>query len=204
MVPGDPELSSRRMIAVNTSRNAEGVSRQALQFFGLAILAIGFACLLTYGLCRLAGKSGNSQPVLFPPAFGVSTLILLMGSYSLHRAVKFVRLERQGMFRTWLLNSLLLGTLFMGVQSYALWSMFPAERAHETASLGVAAFVLCLATLHGLHFVVALLFVVLVISRTWADRYDHEYYWGVRACAWFWHFLGLVWCAILAVIAIAL
>ena len=52
-------------------------------------------------------------------------------------------------------------------------------------------------------FVVATLFLSLVAVRTFADRYDHEYYWGVSVVAWFWHALGIVWLAILAVFAIA-
>jgi cytochrome c oxidase subunit III len=30
-----------------------------------------------------------------------------------------------------------------------------------------------------------------------SDRYDHEYYWGVKICALFWHALGIVWLVIL-------
>lgn len=186
------------------ARNADGTSRQALQFFGLATVAIGIAVVLFWLLCRRCGRLPTVERVLFPPAFAVSSTLLLLGSFSLHRAVIFVRIEKQRIFRFCLIMSLFLGSLFMGVQGYALWLIFPIERAYETATLGVTAFILCLATLHGLHFLVAVLFVAFIISRTWADRYDHEYHWGVQICAWFWHFLVIVWIAIMAVIAIAL
>lgn len=186
------------------ARNADGISRQALQFFALAIVAMGFAAILFGLLCRFLGKPHIEEQVLFPPAFAVSSALLVLGSFSLHRAVVFVRVEKQRQFRFWLIVSLFLGSLFMGVQSYALWLIFPTERAYETATLGVSAFVLCLTTLHGLHFGVAVLFVAFTISRARANRYDHEYHWGVQACAWFWHFLVVVWVAIMAVIAIAL
>lgn len=186
------------------ARNADGISRQALQFFALATVTIGIAAILFWFLYRLLGKPHTGEQVLFPPAFAVSSALLLLGSFSLHRAIFFVRIEKQRQFRFWLIVSLVLGSLFMGTQSYALWLIFPNERAYETATLGVSAFVLCLTTLHGLHFGVAVLFVAFTISRAWADRYDHEYNWGVQACAWFWHFLVIVWIAIMAVIAIAL
>ena len=186
------------------ARNADGISRQALQFFALATVAIGLAAILFWLLSRLFGKPQTAEQILFPPAFAVSTTLLLLGSFSLHRAVGFVRIEKQRPFRFWLIVSLLLGSLFMGVQTYALWLIFPTERAYETATLGVSAFVLCLTTLHGLHFGVAMLFVAFTISRAWADRYDHEYNWGVQACAWFWHFLVVVWIGVMVVIAIAL
>ena len=67
----------------------------------------------------------------------------------------------------------------------------------------MTAFVLALASLHAMHVIVATLFLSLVTVRTFAERYDHEYYWGVSVVAWFWHGLGIVWLAILAVFAIA-
>jgi heme/copper-type cytochrome/quinol oxidase subunit 3 len=57
--------------------------------------------------------------------------------------------------------------------------------------------------LHGMHFVVALLFLCHITVQAMADRYDHEYYWGVTVCAWFWHALGVAWVAILFVMLIA-
>ena len=185
-------------------RRAEGLSRQARHFFGVSLLAIGIATLLTWLMCRYLGRPTSTEPILFPKAFAFSTILLFFGSYSLNRSIQFVRIEKQAKFRFWLVTGLVTGALFMGIQSYGLWSMFPPQRAADEASRGVSGFVLCLATLHGLHFLIAVLFVAFVLARTFADRYDHEYYWGVRYCAWFWHFLGIVWMAILAVIAIAL
>lgn len=184
-------------------RNAEGISRQALQFFGVSLASLLVAAALMLLFCRSFGKPLGGA-VLFPRAFVVSSVFLFAGSATLQRAVAAVRVEKQMHFRNWLVTSLGLGTLFVAVQGYALWSLFPSERVAEAATLGATAFILCLAALHGIHFIVAVLCVALVISRSWADRYDHEYYWGVRVCAWFWHILGIVWVAILAVIAIAL
>ena len=55
------------------------------------------------------------------------------------------------------------------------------------------------AVLHVLHFTVAMMFLVYVMLRSFQDRYDHEYYFGVTVCTWFWHVLGIVWVAILLV-----
>jgi heme/copper-type cytochrome/quinol oxidase subunit 3 len=42
-----------------------------------------------------------------------------------------------------------------------------------------------------------------VTLSAFADRYDHEYCWGVSFAAWCWHVLGVVWLAILFVFAMA-
>ena len=59
-----------------------------------------------------------------------------------------------------------------------------------------------IAALHGMHFVIALLFLSYVTVQAFADRYDHEYFFGVTVCSWFWHLLAVVWCAILVVMMI--
>lgn len=173
-----------------------------MRFFLLSLSAILFAGCVTWGLIRMFGRSAATGGSI-PAAFVVSTLLLGMGSFAMSRAERCVRMERQRPFRRWLLIGFVIGTLFMGVQSYALWSWFPTERSPE-ASLGAVPFILTAAALHGLHFLVAVMFVAFVLSRAWADRYDHEYHWGVAICGWFWHALGILWLVILGVIGISM
>lgn len=175
----------------------------ALQFFGLAVTTFSLAIGITYSLMQILGRAETGSELSFPPAFAVSTLLLAVGSWSMDRSIRFVRVEKQLLFRKWLLIGLGFGVLFIGVQSYGLWAMFPADRSAEAASLGALGFVIALSTLHGLHFLVAVLFSSFVVAQSWNDRYDHEYYWGVWFCTWFWHGLGIVWIAILAIFAIA-
>ncbi len=52
--------------------------------------------------------------------------------------------------------------------------------------------------------VVAVLVLVYVIVQGLSNRYDHEYYWGVVVCTYFWHALGWVWLCILGASLIAL
>lgn len=178
-------------------------SQQALRFFALSTATILAASGVAAALMRIFGRSPGTA-FHFPAAFGASTVLLIAGSVNLHGALRAVRRERQQRFRKRLLLSLGWGLLFMGVQTYALWTIVPAERSPEDASTGVAPFVLMLAFLHGLHFLVATLFVSYVYVQALAGRYDHEYYWGVSVCTWFWHFLGIAWVAILAVYSIVL
>ncbi len=142
--------------------------------------------------------------MVFHPAFGVSSLLLLAGSCCLSQSLVAVKQERQAAFRQWLLRGLVAGGLFTAVQSYGLWAISPFERGADAASRGVRPFILLLCTLHVLHFLVAIMSLSYVTVQARADKYDHEYHWGVTVCSYFWHFLGVVWVGVLAVIAIAL
>jgi cytochrome c oxidase subunit 3 len=185
------------------NRHAAGQSRTAVRFFLLACSAFGIAVSIAVGLGELFGRPGARTHFWAPPAFAVSTLLLIAGSIAMSKAVSAVRREKQRRFRRQLHVALGAGTLFMGVQAYGLWTLLPAERAVGDASLGATPFVLMFAALHALHLSVAVLFLAFVNTRAHEDRYDHEYYWGVRVCAWFWHALGIAWMFILIIVGFA-
>ncbi len=186
-----------------SARHAVGESQRALKFFVIALVAALLACSLASLLALLLGRTVEPGTRLFPVAFLVTTALLASGSVALQRALAFVKLEKQKPFRRWLWIGWLIGIAFVGVQSYALWCILPPDRSSQAAQAGATTFILALATLHALHFVVALLFVSFVIVLAMSDRYDHEYHWGVTFCAGFWHFLGLAWLVVLAIISIA-
>uniref|UniRef100_A0A7C4LME4 Heme-copper oxidase subunit III family profile domain-containing protein n=1 Tax=Schlesneria paludicola TaxID=360056 RepID=A0A7C4LME4_9PLAN len=176
-------------------------SRQAVQFFGVALASFTAALGLGWGLATVCPPSSFPRAV-FPPIFALSTVVLGLGSLALSRAVEAVRGERQQLFRRRLRWALYAGILFVGAQFSGLrWLI--ARQAPEEAATGVGPFVAVVASLHAVHFIVALLFLAFVLVRAAAGRYDHEYYWGVTVCAWFWHVLGVAWLVVLGVMALA-
>lgn len=168
-------------------------------------LVVSVALLsLTIGCGRmlmLAMPPGQWPQLRFPPVFALSTFALLLGSHALARAMAAVRQERQPEFCRWLLRAAGWGSLFVALQMAGLNWLFQRQVPDETA-IGEQSFVAVFATLHALHFSAALLFLAYVLVQAWSNRYDHEYYWGVVVCAWFWHLLALAWLAVLAVIVI--
>ncbi|MCA9080161.1 MAG: hypothetical protein KDA58_06355 [Planctomycetaceae bacterium] len=185
------------------TRYYEGMSQLVLRFFLIAVCAFTAAWAVTYLLMMQFPRHTIGSGLRFPLMFIPTSVLLILGSITLERAILFVRVERQRLYRRWLLITLGLGSLFMGMQTFALWSMFPEHRAPGDASMEATAFALALAALHALHFLIAVLSVSWITARSLSDRYDHEYYWGVRCCAWFWHGLGVIWMAILFVFTVA-
>jgi cytochrome c oxidase subunit 3 len=186
-----------------TIRYVNTQSRFALRYFVTCLAVFGAGGGLGYLLIHWARPGPVADRLVFPTAFWCSTVLLAAGSVWLHRALHHVRLERQRRFRRSLGLALAAGMAFVAVQSYALWCLLKTQDPADVAT-GVGAFVFVLAFLHGLHFSVALLFLAFVMLSALADRYDHEYYWGVTVCTYFWHVLVVAWSAILAVCAIAL
>lgn len=177
-------------------------SQFAVCYFFASVAVFLVSGAMAYSLVQFVEFEPTQGQLTFPRAFFVSSILLVIGSFSLHRALFCVQRERQQPFRRSLLIANLAGAFFVGVQIYGLRCML-LNQIPSDASTGANAFTFVFAALHGLHFIVAVMFLVFVTLRALADRYDHEYYWGVTVCTWFWHTLGIVWIAILAVFAIA-
>jgi len=173
----------------------------AIRFF-VASLAVLASALLVGALLIAAMPPAVFPSVRFPPAFAASTVAVLLGSLFLNRALGCVRRERQPEFRRQLVLALAAGALFVAIQMSAL-NWLVQRQAPQEVPTGETAFVTVMAALHALHFIVALLFLVFVTVQAHAHRYDHEYYWGVLVCSWFWHALTVLWLAVLGVVAIA-
>jgi heme/copper-type cytochrome/quinol oxidase subunit 3 len=101
------------------------------------------------------------------------------------------------------LLSLAFASAFVAVQGYGLWAIDKGARNPAASQLGVHGFVIMLTALHGMHFIVAQSILLWVTLSAFADRYDHEYFWGVTFAKWFWHALGIIWVGILFVFTIA-
>jgi cytochrome c oxidase subunit 3 len=171
--------------------------------FILASAGVYATCLsLAAALIHLLPSHVAPGQVVFPSAFWVTTLLLAIGSGSLQYGVSCVRRERQKAFRRSLLVALVSGTLFVGIQIYGLLCLI-GNQLPDDVQTGANAFIVVIVALHAMHLSLALLFLIWVTLSALADRYDHEYSWGVTLCAWFWHGLGIVWLCILAILAIA-
>lgn len=177
-------------------------SRMAVRFIVVSAVIYAAAISLAAALIHFLPEHVNPGRVVFPAAFWFTTALLAIGSGSLQYGVSCVRRERQKAFRQSLLVALVAGTLFVGIQMYGLVCLM-RNQVPDDVQTGANAFIIVIGALHAIHFSLALLFLVWVTLSALADRYDHEYSWGVALCAWFWHGLGIVWLGILLILTIA-
>ena len=186
-----------------SSRWAEHQSSLAHRFF-LATVGQAVVCiLLALALAQLLGAPESTERLRLPRAFQVATLFLFLGSWFLHRAQGWVRIERQREFRRSLLLALGSAVLFVGIQTYGLWGFVKGTADYHDPQLNTHGFVFMFTALHAMHFLVAQSVLLWVTLAAFRDRYDHEYYLGVTFACWFWHILGIAWLAILWVFSVA-
>lgn len=132
-----------------------------------------------------------------PAAFLISTLCLLVISGLVHLATRTVRRDRHHSTSGLLLASGIAATVFMAIQCEAMSQLLGGPALSGGTGKGVAGMVVVLALLHALHVAGGVIALGIVSLRSLRGRYDHERHWPVDICVGYWHFLGVVWLAML-------
>jgi heme/copper-type cytochrome/quinol oxidase subunit 3 len=200
----------------------------ALFLAALAMLFIGG--MLGYVLIRAMHPENVHGTVHLPRSLWISTMLMLISSYTIHMAMNAVRRERQELFRTYLAATILFASLFVVVQTPAMVKLYrdqTVKNAQREAAMKQAppavlpgpsasyedeiikvnrsvpfdALVMVLILIHALHVVGGLAGLGMVTYNATKSRYDHENYAGVRNTVWYWHFLDIIWIAMFTVIS---
>jgi cytochrome c oxidase subunit III len=184
---------------------------QAKWFFYVFIASLGMffaASLITYLNIRslsfrpleqavpgtgMARDSAFYQSLRVPNAFWLSTMILVLHSWLLHRAVTNVHRERQIDFRRHLLFAWWTAVAFLVAQGYGMVQLWNQHFSQSDGSTKVFGMSFTLSFIHALHVLGGVIFLGFILSQAFRGRYDHERHWPVDNCAGYWHFLGVVW-----------
>jgi cytochrome c oxidase subunit III len=195
-----------RQLDLHPSRRALTIGMWLL-LAALSMLFIAGMVLYSMFRFRIFGAVAPA-PVELPPATWASTAILLLGSFTMHRAVVNVRIERLSQLRRWLYVSCALAVLFLMVQTPCMIELWRTHRAAAAAvnmnssiaqPLPLDGLVFCLILLHALHVIGGIIAMSIVMTNVYGGRYDHESYMGIRHAALYWHFLDVVWLTMFAV-----
>lgn len=187
-------------IKLITSR--QDVYRAKLIFYlFLASLGVFFcAGLVSYWVIRTQSFQPISREYLsltLPVSFWISTIALIFVSGFLQCSVWCIRREYQVAFRRWLIGAWIAALAFLAIQYFGMTSLLSTHFTQTDGSTKVYGICFTMAFLHALHVVGGLVFLGWVILQGFRSRYDHERNYAVEHCAAYWHFLDVVWVAML-------
>ncbi len=131
---------------------------------------------------------GNTRPDLDQNLGLFVTTILLFSSFFMNRAEMMMKFgDRKGMLNNLLLTALLGFAFLVGVVGFE-WRghIRPTDGAFGAVLYGMTG-------MHALHIVSGLVFILIVWNNGRKGHYSPERYWGVHACAIWWHYVDLVW-----------
>ena len=198
----------------------------------LASLGVLFlASMLAYVLVRVLTSTPDTPRVHLPASLWVSTLMMLAASYTIERALRAIRLEKQALFRTYLAATVLFALVFVAIQTPAMTQLLrehqaaqqvererlatqppsappvadPSVRGDEVIQnqrkVPFSGLIMVLILIHALHVIGGMIALGIVAYHGHQGRYDHEHYTGVRHCVLYWHFLDGVWIVMFVVVS---
>jgi cytochrome c oxidase subunit 3 len=144
---------------------------------------------------------GNTRPDLDQRLGLTVTSILLLSSFFMNRAEMGIAHDDRRTFLWGLMITGALGLVFLvGVMAFE-WGLVAVRLPWEQGiphplrpTDGVYGSVLYAMTgLHALHVLSGVVFIGIVWAKGRRGEYSSQGYWGVEACAIYWHFVDVVW-----------
>ena len=169
---------------------------------GMAILLISLAmlfaaALLGYAVIRLEDGEAWPPPGMpgLSPLLLISTLVILLSSGTMWMATRSASVGNDRNVRTWSMLTLILGLVFLVLQSTA-WLQMARDHADFEKHLYAWSFYF-LTALHAAHLVGGLIPLAVVTIHAHHNRYTIENHRGVTYTAMYWHFLDAAWIVLL-------
>ncbi|HEX2032975.1 MAG TPA: heme-copper oxidase subunit III [Chloroflexota bacterium] len=168
-------------------------------FLGSECVFFG-ALITTYFIYRPMILAGEPKPheVLDINFTALLAFILLMSSLTMVLALSALQHNHRRAGSYWLLATALLGTLFLGGQTYEFTKL-----AQEGVTLTSGIFGQCFLLLtgfHGTHVFVGVLWLLACFARAIRGGFHGGNFVGVEIAGLYWHFVDVVWVAIFTLI----
>ena len=173
----------------------------------------------SYVILRFAHPDHWTDPgvVLNVPLTALNTFFLICSSVTMVKAFAAIQHGDQKGLKLWLLATILIGTLFVGIQAveYNVLSgegFVPALEGyhaigrgnpHEGPSLGgplYGATFYAMTGFHGAHVTLGVLALWFVFAKALRGGYTKENHQGVEVIGLYWHFVDLVWILLFTVV----
>lgn len=153
------------------------------------------------GFVVIRSRAAEWPPPNMPPlpwSLWISTVVILLSSVTMWRALSYIRRDDQSTTRTMLAMTLFLGLVFLASQTYN-WMHLVAAQMTIRSNLYAFMFYL-LTALHAAHVAGGLVALGITTTKAFRGRYNAHYHPGVQYTNIYWHWLDGVWLVMLLLI----
>ena len=166
----------------------------------LAVWLIILAELLTFAilfLCYAFARAHDvalfnaSQLTLDLNSGAMNTVLLITGSWCVVRAVKAVRRNASALGARWLVAALVCGLGFVSLKVIEFSAKLDAGIDLSTNTFYM--FYILLTAFHFFHVIVGMVFLTILLVKTWQGAYGSHDHHALETGAAFWHMVDLLW-----------
>ncbi len=144
---------------------------------------------------------GNTGPAGLVPKFEVmdpfpiptiNTALLLSSGVTITLSHHALRANRRGKAQAWLLATIVLGVLFIGVQAYEYLHAYREMNLKLSSGIYGSTFFM-LTGFHGFHVALGAIMLSVVLYRLTRGHFRPDRHFAFEGVAWYWHFVDVVW-----------
>jgi cytochrome c oxidase subunit III len=131
---------------------------------------------------------GNWQLFELPKQFLFSVVVIVISSVTMQLTYWNAKKELARGVKPMILVTFILGLVFLVLQ-WLGWEEMVGQSVHLVGNPS-GSFLYLITGLHGVHIISALVFLLIVLSKAFRNRFDLI---QIEICTTYWHFLGLLW-----------
>ncbi len=151
-----------------------------------------FAALTSGFIVYTAGSPDRGLKTILPQAFQYSTAIIILSSITMHLAYLSAKRLKFNEERIYLICTVFLGVLFLGVQFYA-WRLLIGQGVYFVNYNASQSFIYVFTGFHMLHILAGLAMVLTALSGTFANIGQVRNLFRLECASIFWHFIDILW-----------
>ncbi|MCS4237528.1 cytochrome c oxidase subunit 3 [Myroides gitamensis] len=171
----------------------KGRALKVMLLFAIGSIAMVFAGLTSAYVVSKSRPDWLADFVL-PLDFTISTVAIVISSVTMHLALKATKEGNVKSGTIYLISTLILGLLFVFLQFKGFGQVI-SEGYFFTGSESTitTSFLYVIVIVHIAHLFGGMISLLVVIYNHFKQKYNAEQYVGIQLCAWFWHFLDILW-----------
>ncbi|MFK7050921.1 cytochrome c oxidase subunit 3 [Flavobacterium columnare] len=180
-------------IIIEEEKQKQVRSYKLILLFGMLSMFMMFAGLTSAYLVSASRKDWVHDMIL-PPAFTISTIVIIMSSITIHLAKLSIRKNNRSKTSMYLGLTLFLGLMFVFFQ-FAGFSQIIRMGYYFTGSESTVttSFLYMLTLLHLVHLFAGVISLLIIIYNHYKQKYNSTQTAGIELGAMFWHFLDFLW-----------
>lgn len=122
----------------------------------------------------------------------INTIVLLTSGVTVTWAHWALKLNKRRQLVIGLLLTVLLGVLFLFLQSHEYYEAYTKMNLTLDAGIYGTTFFM-LTGFHGLHVTIGTIMLIVILVRSYKGHFTPERHFAFEAVAWYWHFVDVVW-----------
>jgi len=169
-------------------------SKKQMLWFGIVSLCMTFAGLTSAYIVSMERRDWL-ETYDFPQAFVISTVVIIISSITMVLAKNAILSGKRSLTNVWLLITVVLGLLFIGLQYDGIFNELTAQGYFVTGASSsiTATFLFLIAAVHVAHVIAGIIVLITVFVNHLKGKYTKDEHLGLSLGATFWHFVDILW-----------